>query len=58
MLLAVSTMDPTVRMIFYGLAAALFVLGAVGYTWGKVSLISGGLALWVFPSFWDALAAS
>lgn len=58
MLVAVATMDPTVRMLFFGAAVALFVFAAIGYTWGKVSLVSAGLAAFVFPSFWDALAAS
>lgn len=58
MLLAVEPMDPTVKMIFFGVATAVFVLAALGYSWGKVSLIAGGLALFAFPFFWDALAAS
>ena len=58
MLVAVATMDPTVRMLFFGAAVALFVFGAIGYTWGKVSLVSAGLAAFVFPFFWDALAAT
>lgn len=58
MLLAVSQLDPTLRMIFLGAAVALFALAAFGYTWGKVSLIAGGLALFAFPFFWDALAAT
>ena len=58
MLLAVSAMDPTVKMLFYGAAVVLFVLSAVGYVWGKVSLVGLGLAAFAFPFFWDALAAS
>lgn len=58
LLLAVSQMDATVRMLFFGAAVVFFVLGAVGYSWGKVSLISAGLALFAFPFFWDALAAT
>ena len=58
MLLAVSQMDATVRMLFYGAAVALFVFGAIGYSWGKVSLVSAGLAAFAFPFFWDALAAT
>ena len=58
MLLAVSAMDATIRMLFYGAAVVFFVLGAVGYSWGKVSLVSAGLAAFVFPFFWDALAAT
>jgi hypothetical protein len=51
-------MDPTLRMLFFGAAVVLFVLAAFGYSWGKVSLVAGGLALFVFPFFWDALAAT
>jgi hypothetical protein len=58
MLLAVTAMDPTVKMILYAAAVICFALAAVGYSWGKVSLIGAGLALFVFPFFWDALAAS
>ena len=58
MLLAVSTMDPTVKMIFYAAAVALFVLSAFGYERGRLSFISFGLAAFVFPAFWNALAAT
>jgi hypothetical protein len=58
MLLAVSTMDPTVRMIFFAAAVALFVLSSFGYERGRISFLSAGLAAFVFPFFWDALAAS
>jgi hypothetical protein len=58
MLLAVSAMDPTVRMIFFGAAVVVFVMAALGYAWGKVSLVAMGLALFAFPFFWDALAAT
>lgn len=58
MLFAVSTMDPTVRMIFFAVAVALFVLAAIGYTRGNLSFLAAGLAAFVFPFFWDALAAS
>ena len=56
MLLAVETMDPTLVMIFFGLAVICFVAAATGYAWGKVSLVGLGLALFVFPQFWNALA--
>jgi hypothetical protein len=49
-------MDPTIKMIFYGAAVALFVLAAIGYERGKVSFVAAGLAAFVFPFFWDALA--
>jgi hypothetical protein len=56
MLFAVEVMDPTIKMIFYGAAVALFVLAAIGYERGKVSFVAAGLAAFVFPSFWDAFA--
>jgi hypothetical protein len=58
MLLAVEVMDPTLKMIFYGIAVVCFVAAAIGYVWGKVSLVGLGLAFFVFPSFWNALAAT
>jgi hypothetical protein len=57
MLLAVEVMDPTIRMIFYAAAVALFVLAAIGYERGKMSFVAAGLAAFAFPFFWDALAA-
>jgi hypothetical protein len=56
MLFAVAVMDPTIKMIFYGAAVVLFVLAAIGYERGKVSFLAAGLAAFVFPFFWDALA--
>ncbi|HEX6569783.1 MAG TPA: hypothetical protein VF015_11475 [Acidimicrobiales bacterium] len=58
MILAVDAMDPTVKMIFFAVAVALFILASVGYQRGKVSFIGAGLAAFAFPFFWDALAAS
>lgn len=58
MLFAVDAMDPTLKMIFFAIAVILFVLAAVGYQRGKVSFLAAGLAAFVFPFFWDALAAS
>lgn len=58
MFLAVAVMDPTIRMIFYAAAVVLFVLAAIGYERGKVSFVAAGLAAFVFPFFWDALAAT
>ncbi|HEY3140249.1 MAG TPA: hypothetical protein VGJ86_03930 [Acidimicrobiales bacterium] len=58
MLMAVEVMDPTVKMLFFGVSVACFVVGAVGYSWGKLSFVAAGLALFAFPWFWDALAAS
>ena len=56
MLFAVAVMDPTIKMIFYAAAVALFVLAAIGYERGKISFVAAGLAAFVFPFFWDALA--
>jgi hypothetical protein len=58
MILAVNAMDPTLKMIFYGIAVVLFILAAIGYQRGKVSFMAAGLAAFAFPFFWDALAAS
>lgn len=58
MILAINAMDPTLKMIFYAVAVVLFVLAAIGYQRGKVSFMAAGLAAFVFPFFWDALAAS
>lgn len=52
---AVAVMDPTIKMLFYAAAVALFVLAAIGYERGKVSFVAAGLAAFVFPFFWDAL---
>jgi hypothetical protein len=57
MLLAVDVMDPTLKMIFFLAAVVLFVLSAIGYSRGKVSFMGAGLACFVFPFFWDQLAA-
>jgi hypothetical protein len=51
-------MDPTIRMIFFAAAVALFVLSSFGYERGRISFLSAGLAAFVFPFFWDALAAT
>ena len=58
MFVAVGLMDPTVRMIFFAVAVVLLVLAAIGFSRGKVSFMAAGLAAFVFPFFWDALAAS
>jgi hypothetical protein len=54
---AVAVMDPTIKMLFYAVAVALFVLAATGFERGRVSFVAAGLAAFVFPFFWDALAA-
>jgi hypothetical protein len=56
MLFAIAVMDPTIKMIFYAAAVVLFVLAAIGYERGRVSFVAAGLAAFVFPFFWDALA--
>jgi hypothetical protein len=56
MLFAVAVMDPTIKMIFYAAAVVLFVLAAIGYERGRVSFVAAGLAAFVFPFLWDALA--
>ena len=57
MLLAVSALDPTLRMIILAAAVILFALAAFGYERGRISFLAAGLALFAFPFFWDALAA-
>jgi hypothetical protein len=56
MLFAVAVMDPTIKMIFYAAAVVLFALAAIGFERGKISFVAAGLAAFVFPFFWDALA--
>jgi hypothetical protein len=51
-------MDATVRMLFFGAAVVLFVLASFGYERGRISFLSAGLAVFAFPFFWDALAAT
>ena len=56
MLFAVAVMDPTIKMIFFAAAVVLFALAAIGYERGRISFVAAGLAAFVFPFFWDALA--
>ena len=58
MMLAVSAMSPTIRMILFGVSVVLFVLASLGYERGKLGFLGLGLAFFAFPFFWDALAAS
>ena len=44
MMFAVAVMDPTIKMLFYTVAVALFVLAAIGFERGKVSFVAAGLA--------------
>lgn len=55
-MLALAALDPTIRMLFYAAAVALFVLAAIGYERGRLSFVAAGLALFAFPPFWDSLA--
>jgi ABC-type nitrate/sulfonate/bicarbonate transport system permease component len=56
MMFAVAVMDPTIKMLFYAAAVALFVLAAIGFERGKVSFVAAGLVAFAFPFFWNALA--
>lgn len=56
-MLAVAMMDPTIRMLFFAVAVVLFVLAGLGVQSGRVGFLAIGLAVFVFPFFWDALAA-
>lgn len=58
MMLAVGVLDPTIRMIFFAVAVVLLALAAIGFERGRISFMAAGLALFVFPFFWDALAAT
>ena len=39
MMFAVAVMDPTIKMLFYTAAVALFVLAAIGFERGPVSFV-------------------
>jgi hypothetical protein len=56
MMFAVAVMDPTIKMLFYAVAVALFVLAAIGFERGPVSFVAASLAAFAFPFFWNALA--
>ncbi|HEY4397617.1 MAG TPA: hypothetical protein VGO28_08075 [Acidimicrobiia bacterium] len=57
-LLAVSTLTPGWRTIFFLIAGLLFLGGFFGFkvTAERVRLEALGLAFFVFPFFWDAWA--
>jgi hypothetical protein len=57
-MVAVDTMDPVVQAIFFAVAVVLFALAAVGFERGGVSFVAAGLAVFAFPFFWNALAAT
>jgi hypothetical protein len=50
MMFAVAVMDPTIKMLFYAAAVALFVLAAIGFERGKVSFVAAGVAAFAFRS--------
>lgn len=55
MVLAVSSMSPTVQAVFYAVAVVLFVLAATG----RLAIgVAAGLAVATFVLFWNALAAA
>lgn len=54
MMLALQTIDPTLVAIFYLAAFIIFAVAA----WLQKSLIPLGLALFVLPFAWNALAVS
>lgn len=58
MLLAISTMSPTVQGIFYLIAVVLFVLAALAVVAGRSNLVAAGLAFTVFVFCWQAFAAA
>lgn len=53
-----SAMDPTVEFICFLVAAACFVLAALGGTKKGLSnpaaLLPAGLFFWLLPTLWDA----
>jgi hypothetical protein len=57
-ILALSTMDPTVMGIFFLVAVILFVLAAVVVTFERGNIVALGLAFFAFPFMWNAFAAS
>lgn len=56
-MLAVSVMDPTVQFLFFLAAVVLFVAASVGVA-ARVNLVALGLACFVVPFMWNALAAT
>ena len=58
MILALSSMSPTVQAIFFGAAVVLFVLAAIGVALGRIEPVAAGLACFAFVFFYQALAAT
>jgi hypothetical protein len=58
-MLALDALSAEVTAIFYVLAVVAFVMAAVGWSHARLSnLVAIGLALYVFPQAWNAVAAS
>ena len=57
MILALSSMSPTVQAICFGVAVVCFVLAAIGVALGRIELVAAGLAFFAFVFFWNAAAA-
>lgn len=57
MLVAISSMSPTVQGILYLIAVVCFVLAAVGVS-ARVDLVATGLAFFAFVFMWQAFASS
>jgi len=57
MILALSSMSPTVQAICFGAGVVLLLLDAFGVA-SRVGLLALGLASFVFVFAWNALAAA
>ena len=59
-MLAISTMSATATAIFYTVAVAMFLIGAIPFeTRGmRLHFIAFGLAAAFFPAMWNAWAAT
>jgi ABC-type dipeptide/oligopeptide/nickel transport system permease component len=58
-MLALDALSAEVTAIFYILAVVAFVLAGMNWSrWGDSNLVAIGLALYVFPQAWNALAAA
>jgi hypothetical protein len=57
-MLLVDVMGATPRFIFFLVAVVLFILSGIGFkpAGDRVHLVGLGLAAFVFPFMWDALA--
>lgn len=58
-MVGIGLMTNTWQFVFYTIALVLFVAGGMGIKAGgeRVQLVGLGLAAFVFPTFWDHLAA-